>query len=49
MDRQGRCFKILPHGKGMRACPADAMPKFGAYRPDRSYREAVRAAGGSIA
>jgi len=48
MDREGRCFKILPHGKGMRACPAEAMPKYGAYRSARTYRAAVRAAGGHL-
>jgi len=48
MDREGRCFKILPHGKGMRACPAEAMPKYGAYRSERIYRAAVRAAGGHL-
>ena len=48
MDRNGRCFKILPHGKGMRACPADAMPKYGAYRSAKIYRAAVQAAGGHL-
>ena len=50
MDRQGRCFKILPHGKGMRACARRVpCPNSAPTAPQRSYREAVRAAGGSLA
>lgn len=48
MDRDGRCFRILPHGKGMRACPAASMPRYGAYRSERTYRAAVREAGGEL-
>ena len=47
MDREGRCFQILPHGRGMKPCPSDKMPKYGPYRSERAYRAAVRAAGGN--
>jgi len=46
MDRQGRCFRVQPHGRGVCACRPEDLPKFGAYRSQRAYRAAVREAGG---
>ncbi|HZT21209.1 MAG TPA: hypothetical protein VFA23_17480 [Dongiaceae bacterium] len=48
MDREGRCYRILPHGRGMRPCAPEAMPRYGPYRSGRAYRAAVRAAGGTV-
>jgi hypothetical protein len=46
IDREGRFFKILPHRRGMRACAPEGLPKYGPYRSERSYRVALRRAGG---
>ncbi len=46
MDREGNCFRILPHGRGMQPSAPEKMPKYGAYRSASAYRAAVRAAGG---
>jgi hypothetical protein len=47
--RDGGCFKILPHGRGMRACKPEDLPKYGPYRSERAYRAAVVEAGGDPA
>jgi hypothetical protein len=44
IDREGRFFKILPHGGGMQTCQPSALPKYGPYRSERSYRAALRGA-----
>jgi hypothetical protein len=46
IGRDGGCFKILPRGRGLRACKPDELPKYGPYRSERAYRAAVAAAGG---
>jgi hypothetical protein len=41
IGREGGLFKILPHGGGMIARPAEKLPKFGPFRSERAYRAAL--------
>lgn len=45
IGRDGGFFKVMPHGRGMRPCRLEALPKYGPYRSTRAWRAALAAAG----
>jgi len=44
IGREGGYFKVMPHGRGMRPCRPEALPKYGPYRSARAWRAALAAA-----